>query len=390
MIAVAWWQGLLYGLGWVLARLYDFIPNYGVAIILLTVGIRLVLLPLGVKQIRSMQATAALQPKMKQLQAKHKGDRQKLNEEMMKLYREHGYNPLSGCFPLLAQLPVLIALFSVLRFTGGHVQHIPTDSRLYSAIVHQDASFAGANLLCSAVEAGRQVDIAPVKGQQQQITHLDCGSGVPSHVPYYVMALMMLGTTFYQQRQMQKNSPAGGSPQQQTLMRVMPLLFGFWGFIFPAGLVVYWTTTNLIQIGQQQFLFKRGAPPAPVAKDGKADGAGKGKVGRTASFRERRPTGGAQKGSARSARPRPQGQGRGAPRSGSGGATGSRRAPGPSAGDGGRSQGNGGRGRGAGGSKRSSGGSVPNDGTSSDRSGRANGGTAGGRDAGDRKKRGKR
>ena len=82
MIALAWWQGLLGGLGHVLAWLYDLIPNYGVAIILLTIGIRLLLLPLGVKQIRSMQAMAALQPQMKKLQQQYKGNRAKLNERV--------------------------------------------------------------------------------------------------------------------------------------------------------------------------------------------------------------------------------------------------------------------------------------------------------------------
>src|SRR5436190_21915686 len=128
MIAVQIWQSILNALGSILAWLYSIIPSYGIDIIILTILIRLMLLPLGVKQIRSMQATQALQPKMKALQQKYKGDRQRLNEEMMKLYREHGYNPLSGCLPLIAQLPVLIALFGVLQYPKG-LTHIPTDSK---------------------------------------------------------------------------------------------------------------------------------------------------------------------------------------------------------------------------------------------------------------------
>src|SRR4051794_18075923 len=129
MIAVAFWQGLLNGLGWVLSHIYDFVGNYGVAIILLTLGIRLLLLPLGLKQIRSMQAMQAIQPQLKQLQQKYKGNKQKLNEEMMKLYRERGVNPLGGCLPMLLQIPVLIALYSVLRFPQ-HPSHLPEDSAL--------------------------------------------------------------------------------------------------------------------------------------------------------------------------------------------------------------------------------------------------------------------
>ncbi|MGH2830466.1 MAG: YidC/Oxa1 family membrane protein insertase [Actinomycetota bacterium] len=102
-------------LGALLNGIYQVVPSYGVAIILLTIVVRLVLFPLAVKQIRSMTAMQRIQPRLKELQQKHKGDRQKLNEEMMKLYREHGVNPFGGCFPMLLQLPVFIALYAVIR-----------------------------------------------------------------------------------------------------------------------------------------------------------------------------------------------------------------------------------------------------------------------------------
>lgn len=214
-------QQLLDALGAVLAFLYDLVPNYGIAIILFTLGIRLLLLPLGIKQVRSMQAMQALQPKMKQLQQKYKGDRARMNEELMALYREHGVNPLSGCLPLLAQLPVLFALFAVLRFPTGmtHIPHSdtnpivshPPDSALYVAIHEDRTFFLGANLLCSATQAGKQVSQAQVT--QNQVPDappvLDCGTGWPSRIPYYVLALAMIGSTFYQQRQMQRASPGG-------------------------------------------------------------------------------------------------------------------------------------------------------------------------------------
>ena len=114
MIAtVTVWKALLDAFGQALAFLYDHVPGgYGVAIILLTLGMRVVLLPLAVKQIRSMQAMTAIQPKVKQIQQRYKGQRstesrQKMNEEMMALYKQYGVNPLSGCLPLLAQFPVL-------------------------------------------------------------------------------------------------------------------------------------------------------------------------------------------------------------------------------------------------------------------------------------------
>src|SRR5439155_3502417 len=102
-------------LGWVLAQLYAFIPNYAAAIVLLTIAVRLVLYPLTVKQTKSMQAMQRLQPEIKRLQAKYKQDRQKLNEEMMKFYKENKVNPLSGCLPLLLQMPLFIVLYRLIH-----------------------------------------------------------------------------------------------------------------------------------------------------------------------------------------------------------------------------------------------------------------------------------
>ena len=272
MIGVAWFQAILQALGAALAAFYSVVGNYGVAIILFTLAIRLVLVPLGLKQIRSMREMQAIQPKMKALQQKYKGNRQKLQEEQMKLYKEHGVNPLMGCLPLLAQFPILIALFAVLQFPKGlthiphddanHVVGRPQDSKLYVDIVHQRTSFLGANLLCNAMQAGQTVKVdakryhVPDASIIERDGGLDCGSGAASRVPYYIFALLMIGTTFYQQRQMQQATPQG-SQQQQALTKFMPLLFGFWGLIFPAGLVIYWTMTNLVQIGQQHFMLPR-------------------------------------------------------------------------------------------------------------------------------------
>jgi YidC/Oxa1 family membrane protein insertase len=272
MVANAVVQGLLDGLGAVLAFLYSVIPNYGVAIILFTLAVRLVLLPLGIKQVRSMQAMQGIQPKVKQVQLRYKGNRQKVNEEVMALYKEHGVNPLSGCLPLIAQLPILFALFAVLQVPKA-LTHIPEDSSLYHAIVRQDTHFIGANLLCNAGQAGRNVSIANQDTEFPE--ELNCGNGFPVRIPYYALALAMIGTTFYQQRQMSRASPAQ-NPQQQMITRVMPLLFGVWGFLFPAALVLYWTTTNLVQIGQQYFLLRQQGGAKVSSEDGKP-GASRGK-----------------------------------------------------------------------------------------------------------------
>jgi len=320
VIAFAPWQALLEGLGWIVGQIYDVIPNFGVTIIVLTVLIRLVLLPLGIRQVRSMQHMQIIQPKVKQIQTKFKGNKQKQQEEIMKLYKEYGVNPFSGCWPVLLQFPILIAMYSVVRFPQ-HPIHVPLGSKLYTAVQQQipqtidgepvtsqaqiDAalpqpgpssgtSFLGMNLLCSASNAGNEEatlgDRANVDGENVTLEYpVDCGDSVPDRIPYYLFAVLMFGTTFYQQRQMQKASPPGAaSSQQQALLKVMPLMFGVFGIFFPAGLVVYWTTSNAWQIGQQYFMLKT-RPTAETlaarASDGKKDASTK--KGFMASMMER-------------------------------------------------------------------------------------------------------
>ena len=293
-MAFAPWQALLDALGWVLAEIFEFVPNYGVSIILLTVVIRLILLPLGIKQIRSMQHMQIVQPRIKQIQQKFKGNKQRQQEEIMKLYREYGVNPFSGCWPVLLQFPILIAMYSVLRFPQ-HPIHVPLESELCVAVSQQipqqipvcdpngepitsqaqideldlpgrpeGTTFLATNLLCSAGLPWQEAPstlpdrVTGAEGESVEIVYpVDCGSSPLERVPYYVFAALMFATTFYQQRQMQKASPPGAaSSQQQALLKVMPILFGVFGIFFPAGLVLYWTTSNLWQIGQQHFMLK--------------------------------------------------------------------------------------------------------------------------------------
>jgi YidC/Oxa1 family membrane protein insertase len=288
------WQELLNGLGWTLAQIYDLVPNYALAIIILTLLIRILLLPFGIKQIKSMQHMQALQPKIKDLQRKFKGNKQKQQEETMKLYREAGVNPLGGCLPLLLTFPFLIAMYAVLRppvlspSTTPSNQpayvvvnnHLPTDSELFQNVVtHQKLEVAGASLQCSLATSGTQVVLKDTEGQQVQQglpilgpgnqplpfeavsqSTLDCGtSKFPDAIPYVLLIALMVGSGFFQQRQMTKaNPPSAQTGPQMALMKYMPLLFLVWGWQFPAGLVLYWTTSNAIQIGQQTILLKAG------------------------------------------------------------------------------------------------------------------------------------
>jgi len=294
MIAIWLWQSLLTGFGWCLAQIYDLVPNYALAIIILTLLIRIILLPFGIKQIKSMQHMQAIQPKIKDLQKRYKGNKQKQQEETMKLYREAGVNPLGGCLPLLLTFPFLIAMYAVLRppvlapTTAPSGQsayvvvnnHLPQDSALFEKVVtHDGLEVAGANLQCSLATAGTQVQLKDTKGQPLQpglqilgtdnqplpfdaVTRstLDCGtSKFPDAIPYIFLIALMVGSGLYQQRQMTKaNPPSAQAGPQAAMMKYMPLLFLVWGWQFPAGLVLYWTTSNAIQVGQQTILLRAG------------------------------------------------------------------------------------------------------------------------------------
>ena len=275
MIALGVWQSLLDAVGALVAWIYGAIGNYGVTIVALTVVIRLVLLPLGIRQIRSMQAMQIIQPEIKRLQTKYKGDRVKLNEATMRLYKEHGVNPFSGCWPVLLQFPILIAMYSVLRHPQ-HPPHLPEGSALRTMIEVQlppdgpgtvapassGTQFLGMNLLCAPNQAGtgtaylRDPKVKDANGDPLAYP-VDCGKGLPSRIPYFIFAALMFATTWYQQKQMQSATPQNAaSDQQQALLKIMPLMFGVFGFFFPAGLVLYWCTSNLWQIGQQYFMLR--------------------------------------------------------------------------------------------------------------------------------------
>jgi len=289
MLAFGPFQALLDAIGWVLASIFDLVPNYGASIVILTLVIRLILFPLGMKQIKSMQAMQAIQPRVKELQKKYKGNKQKAQEETMKLYKEAGVNPLGGCLPLLLQFPILIAMYAVIRApllapVDGQPQtymvknnHLPEDSTLFKDVItHTNTSVIIVNLQCSAAQSGSQAQLNDTSGQPVQngwalqdgqgnplpytsIGTLDCGSSPSAKIPYFLLLVIMIATTFYQQRQMQKASPPGAaSSQQQQIMKFMPLMFGIFGFTFPAGLVLYWMVSNVFQIGQQAALLRAG------------------------------------------------------------------------------------------------------------------------------------
>ncbi|HEX2030678.1 MAG TPA: YidC/Oxa1 family membrane protein insertase [Actinomycetota bacterium] len=256
------WNGLLQGLGTALSFFYDIIPSYVVAIMLLTVAVRVLLIPLTIKQTRSMQAMQKIQPKIKELQRKYKGNRQKLNEELMKLYKEHQVNPLGGCLPLLLQLPVFFALYQVLTAAAQRAgalpgtRYLPEGSTLAGDIAGREAGFLGINLACSPAQVGRG---AAAFGQAQ----LNCGETFLVALPVYLLVGLMVFTTYYQQRQMQRVASGPQAQQMQLMAKIMPVFLGFISINISAGVLVYWVTTNAWQIGQQYLMLRSRARTEP-------------------------------------------------------------------------------------------------------------------------------
>ena len=233
-------------------------PAWGLSIVLLTVCVRLLLFPLFVKQIKSQRRMQEIAPKIKDLQKLHKGDRETLNTEMMKLYKDNNANPISGCAPLILQLPVFFALFSVIReFKPG-----------------KDGSPAAARFGLSAAdleEGGRaRVIGAPISAalnSSADFIHQLGGNPPTVRVVAVVMLVMMGATTFWTQRQMMARANASGTPVdatqqsvQKILLYVLPLSFAVFGYSFPIGVLLYWLTTNLWSMGQQAYVIKRMPP----------------------------------------------------------------------------------------------------------------------------------
>jgi YidC/Oxa1 family membrane protein insertase len=196
--------------------------GWGPSIVALTFITRLVILPLTIKQIRSMRALQAFQPQIKEIQEKYKGDRQRMQREMMALYQENQINPLASCFPLLLQLPVFLALFYLLRSDEFQEQVLSSPPEGWLFIPDLTEPATGAVLVALIV--------------LYVITQLGAG-------------LVMMATA---------------DRTQRMIMFGLPIVFVPFIINFPSGLIVYWITTNIWTVGQQ-YVVKQVAPPPPKA-----------------------------------------------------------------------------------------------------------------------------
>jgi YidC/Oxa1 family membrane protein insertase len=210
---------------WFMNFIYGFIPNYGVAIIILTIFTKILLWPLGSKSYKSMNEMKKIQPLMAELREKYRDDKKKMNEELMKLYRVYKINPMGGCLPMVVQIPVFIALYRM----------------LYEAIELRHEPFVFWINDLSAPDRLFRFDFS--------IPFMQPPYGIP------ILTLIMGATMLLQQ----KMSPPPGDPAQAKMMMFMPIIFTFIFINFSSGLVLYWLVNNILSIAQQYYIAKKTA-----------------------------------------------------------------------------------------------------------------------------------
>jgi YidC/Oxa1 family membrane protein insertase len=245
------------GVSWILVQFHALFSTFldpasgaawALSIVGLVVVIRILLIPLFVKQIKAQRNLQLIQPQMKEIQAKYAGDKEKQSEEMMKLYRETGTNPLASCLPLLLQMPIFFALFSVIQ---GIAQEKPVGVFAwpqYADLLPQahDASIFGAPLYGTFTNAA------------------ETPNPTATHIVSLVLIALMTATTFITQRQLLVKNVAADNPmvkQQKIMMYVFPVMFAVFGINFPIGVLIYWFTTNLWSMGQQFYVIRNNPVP---------------------------------------------------------------------------------------------------------------------------------
>ncbi|MFF5447483.1 membrane protein insertase YidC [Streptomyces sp. NPDC012888] len=230
---------------------------WGLSIVSLVILIRICLIPLFVKQIKATRGMQALQPKMKAIQERYKNDKQRQSEEMMKLYKETGTNPLSSCLPILAQSPFFFALYHVLATVANGKTIGVLDQQLVDSA--RSARIFGAPIAAKFMDSPEKVEALGASLTDVRIVTA-------------VMIIMMSLSQFYTQRQlMQKNVDLTVKTpfmqQQKMLMYIFPVIFAVMGINFPVGVLVYWLTTNVWTMGQQMYVINQNPTPGSKAQD---------------------------------------------------------------------------------------------------------------------------
>jgi YidC/Oxa1 family membrane protein insertase len=239
-----------------LAWFYSLVHNYAIAIAMITVVVMALLTPLTLKSTKGMLEMQRLQPELRKLQQQHKGDRQKLNEEMMKLYQEHKVNPLASCLPLLAQMPVFIIMYRVLRgltapATATQAAELGIDVGSFAPKFVSKSSELYQSLLGQTEMLAFGLDLSK---SPSQIMQSNTGKGV-----IYAALVVLLAFLYWVQQRMIASRTVNPSMSagQQKLMQYLPVGFAGFQLFFPTGLVIYYLTQTVIRIGQQVYITRR-------------------------------------------------------------------------------------------------------------------------------------
>ncbi len=224
-------------LGMLLKFIFDFVGDYGYSIIIFTIMTKIHLLPININQTESTKRMNELNPKMKEIQEKYKNDKEKMNQKLMELYKEHNYNPASGCLPALIQMPILFALFYVIQ---NPVKYVFLDADVYAGIAK---NFWWLTDLGKPEMSATLIRVA--------------GFGVP------ILAVLSAATTYYQMKMIsapkaktEKGKEDTAAQTQSMMTNIMPIMFGWITLSVPAGLALYWVAGNVFTIIQQYFMMK--------------------------------------------------------------------------------------------------------------------------------------
>ena len=262
-----------------LALIYGLIPNYAIAIAILTVLIMTLLTPLTVKSTKSMFAMQRMQPEIKKLQAKYKGpeNRQKLNEELMKVYKDQGINPLGGCLPMFLQMPFLYILFDVIKGLTAVTKSGAISPRYIPKPANLHAALHGANvplidkMYVNLVNGNGQLRSFGMDFALKPFSH---HSSIGAAIPYFVLVVVAVGLGYLQMTQMSRRNPqaAAANKQMQSMQKIMPIIFGYIYFVVPAAVVIYMVVSTAIRIATQYIMFRTGVV-APVNTERAIGGA---------------------------------------------------------------------------------------------------------------------
>jgi YidC/Oxa1 family membrane protein insertase len=247
-------------IAFVLAEIYSLVPNYGVAIMVLSVIWMVLISPLTLKSTRSMLAMQKLQPQLKKLQEEHRNDRAAFATAQMELFREHQVSPFGSCLPMLLPMPVFFALFRVIDGLSHTIKPSAT-TVLPGCNPATMTRCADPKYLSSSTRMFKDIAVAHghLNAFGMDLSHnaLSSHNGFLAALPFWIVLLVMAGTSYYQSAQMMnRNKAALAANPQMRMMKYLPLLFVVFCIRFPAGVIVYYSMSNVCRIVQQDFMYR--------------------------------------------------------------------------------------------------------------------------------------